>query len=253
MYISVVVLSYNEEKNIIRVLKNIQDTVVSKYPSTEIIVIDDSSDRTPAILETQKHRMKNLVVLHRENKKGLGSAMKEGFRLARGDIVIVTMGDLSDDAKVMLSMVEKIEEGYDIACASRFVPGGGMVNYPALKLMANRFYNLTFSALFSLGIRDMTNAFRAYRKEVVKKMQLESNGFEITAEIILKAKLFDFSMAEVPSVWYGRTSGESKLGSFKISPKSLFSELPKIGWRYGKIAAIVYWKFIKKKLGIWHA
>lgn len=81
------------------------------------------------------------------------------------------------------------EEGYDVVCGSRFVEGGSVENYPLIKLIINRFWNNVFAFLFKLNVKDISNAFKAYRKEVIAKTKPKSKGFEITAEIVLKARI----------------------------------------------------------------
>jgi len=129
------------------------------------------------------------------------------------------MGDLSDDPEDIPKLVRKIEEGYDVVYGSRFIKGGFTEGYPRLKLIANRLFNNVVRLLFGIKHKDITNAFKAYRKEVLEEIgNLEAEGFDLTIEIPLKAHILGFRSTEVPVNWYGRRKGEAKL---KLSRNAL--------------------------------
>jgi hypothetical protein len=153
-------------------------------------------------------------VVHRRDTPGFGNAVKAGLAVASNEVVVPVMGDLSDDPEDIIRLVEKISEGYDIAYGSRFVDGGKLYGYPWQKLIANRLFNNSLRLAFGLPHRDVTNAFKAYRKEVLDEIgvaNLESSGFDLTIELALKAHIAGFSSTEVPVSWYDRTAGEAKL------------------------------------------
>jgi uncharacterized protein (TIRG00374 family) len=215
--ISIVVPAHNEEDNIPSLLAELLP-VLENHAQTQdydlIIVNDNSTDRTPDILEELATKNPRIRPVHRHANPGFGNAVKEGLRNATGDIIIPVMGDLSDDPEDIPKLVAKIEEGYDIAYGSRFIEGGGTDGYPPLKLISNRFFNNTVRLLFGIRHKDITNAFKAYRKEVLEAIgidNLEASGFDLTVEIPLKAHIMGFSSAEVPVMWYGRKRGIAKL------------------------------------------
>ena len=124
------------------------------------------------------------------------------------------MGDLSDDPEDIPKLVKKIEEGYDIAYGSRFIEGGSLSEYPRRKMIANRVFNNFTRFLFGIPHKDVTNAFKAYRRDVIESIgikNLESSGFDLTLEIPLKAYIDGFLSVEVPVHWYNREAGEAKL------------------------------------------
>jgi dolichol-phosphate mannosyltransferase len=105
-----------------------------------------------------------------------------------------------------------LKDGYDCAFGSRFVPGAKVHDYPAFKLLVNRFVNFGIRVLFRHGYNDTTNAFKAYRREVIESVQpLLSNHFNLTVELPLKAIIRGFSYATVPISWTNRAEGVSKL------------------------------------------
>lgn len=215
--ISIVVPAHNEEENLPNLLDELLP-VLDRHEETRdyelVIVNDNSTDRTPEIIETLAGLNPKIKPVHRHSTPGFGNAIKEGFRNASGDIIVPVMGDLSDDPEDIVKLVRKIKEGYDIAYGSRFVEGGSTDGYPPAKMIANRSFNNLVRLLFGLKHKDITNAFKAYRKEVLESIgidNLEATGFDLTVEIPLKAHIMGFTSAEVPVTWHGRLRGEAKL------------------------------------------
>jgi dolichol-phosphate mannosyltransferase len=158
------------------------------------------------------------------------------------------MGDLSDDPEDIIKLVNKIEEGFDVVCGSRFIKGGKATDYPVIKLIAHRSYNKFFAFIFGLDLEDLSNAFKAYRRVIFNSILIESDGFEFGVEVLLKAHILGFKIAEVPVRWFNRRAGMSKLGAFSPTLGFIFTGLPKIGWTYGKLASKLYAKYIFSKL-----
>lgn len=234
MKVSIIIPAHNEENNIEKIIKDING--ILKNIKNEIIVVNDcSTDKTAEILK--KIKLKNLKVVNRAPPNGFGRAIRSGFEAASGDIIITVMADFSDDPNDILKLIKKIEEGYDVVCGSRFINDSYVDGYPFIKLLANRIYNRIFGLMFFSNIKDISNGFKAYRKEVIKKTSPKSDNFEITSEVVLKAIIEGYKIGEVPVSWFGRKSGRSK-----------FIFLPKSGWQYGKLASKLWFKFLLKKL-----
>jgi len=254
MKISIIVPAHNEERVIENTLNKIYDIMRRTKYSYEIIVVDDNSDdNTGQIIENLSKKIKTIKPVHKKAKRcgptGLGSAIKFGLKHSSGNIVIPFMGDLSDDPKDIVKLIDKATEGYDVVCGSRFIKGGKIIGYPKIKMISNRAYNRFFAFLFRLNVKDISNAFKAYRREVFKSINLESDGFEITSEIVLKAHVNKHRITEVPVSWHSRSKGgKSKLGSF-VSPKFIFLKLPRIGFSYGMLSLGLWFKFVKNRLG----
>lgn len=253
MKISIIIPAHNEEKIIGTTINKLYSIIRrSKYPYEIIAVDDNSNDSTGKIIENLSKKIKTIKPAHKKAKKagptGLGSAIKYGLKHSSGDIVIPFMGDLSDDPKDVLKLIDKIMDGYDIVCGSRFIKGGKIIDYPKVKMISNRLYNRLFAFLFQLKVKDISNAFKAYRREIFKTIKPESDGFEITSEIVLKAHINKYKIAEVPVSWHDRGKmGKSKLGSF-VSPKFIFFKLPRIGFSYGMLSLKLWFEFIKSRL-----
>jgi uncharacterized protein (TIRG00374 family) len=214
--ISIVVPARNEEENLIVLLDELLP-VLEQHVDTQdfelIIVNDNSTDRTPAIIDELSARNPRIKAVHRRSSPGFGNAVREGFKNAAGDIIIPVMSDLSDDPQDIPKLVRKIEEGYDIAYGSRFIEGGATKGYPHAKMIANRAFNNMARLLFGIKHKDITNTFKAFRKEVLEGIgidNLKANGFDIALELPLKAHIMGFKSVEVPVVWHGRMRDDAK-------------------------------------------
>jgi dolichol-phosphate mannosyltransferase len=154
---------------------------------------------------------------------GFGFAVRAGLDAYTGDAVAIVMADGSDDALDLVAYYRLLEAGYECAFGSRFIRGGGAKDYPRLKLAINRIVNSAIRALFRHGYNDTTNAFKAYRREVIDSVQpLLSNHFNLTVEIPLKAVIRGHSYAVVPIRWRNRAEGESKLRLQEMGSRYLF-------------------------------
>ena len=148
------------------------------------------------------------VVVYRINQRGFGSALREGFDRSTGDILVPFMGDESDDPEAILSMVRKIEEGFDVVAGSRYMKGGGIVGDTA-KQRLSRIYSTLVRLLGGVKIHDVSNAFKAYRRSVVEGIDTEADSFDISVELTVKAAQAGFRIGEVPTVWTNRQMGSS--------------------------------------------
>lgn len=251
MKFSVIVPAHNEEaiigKTIAELIK-----AVKNYDCEIIAINDNSNDSTGKILESLSKKYKRLKVLHKlafkQGPTGLGTVLIFGFKSAKGKILVPFMGDLSDNPDDIVKLVKKVEEGYDVVCGSRFIKGGKIKDYPLIKLIMNRLWNNLFAFLFRMKVKDISNAFKAYKKEVIDKTKPKSKGFEITAEVVLKAYIMGLKITEVPVSWSGRKRGygESKFGSF--TSKILLVQIPRIGYSYGMLALKLWFKFLFKSV-----
>jgi len=250
MKITVLIPAHNEEKNIRTIIERTNTVLKKCRYNHEIIAIDDNSDdETGKILDKLAKKNKRLKIIHKKNPStgpsGLGSALIAGFKECSGDVIIPLMGDLSDNPSDIPKFVEKINEGYDVVCGSRFIKGAYLKDYPKTKFLINRLWNKVFSFLFRLGIKDISNAFKTYRKEVIIKTKPKSKGFDITAEIVLKAHILNFKITEIPVSWHGRIGGKSKFGSFSFF--YTVTKVPKIGYQYGMLALRLWFKFLSRE------
>jgi dolichol-phosphate mannosyltransferase len=222
--VSVVVPAHNEAETIGPTVSAISDALEASGRDYEALVIDDgSTDATGAVVGALAEHNPRIRCVRSRYPNGFGFAVRAGLECFQGDAVAIMMGDGSDDPQDMLRYFELIEEGYDCAFGSRFMAGGRVHDYPRLKLVLNRIVNLAIRALFGHGYDDTTNAFKAYRREVIQTVQpLLSHHFNLTVELPLKAVVRGHSYGIVPISWTNRTAGESKLGLKEMGSRYLY-------------------------------
>ena len=214
MNLSVVIPAYNEEQNIGRCLEELRHVLRDKYhiPYEIIVVNDNSTDGTEDVIRAEMERDPAVRLLNRTPPGGFGRAVRAGVEAVGGDVVVIYMADLSDDPEDVVAYYRKIGEGYDCVYGSRFVRGAAVENYPRLKRVVNRVVNTCVRLLFWTRFNDLTNAFKAYRTDVVRDCgPYRSCHFNITLEMSLGALIRRYNIAQVPIRWYGRTWGSSKL------------------------------------------
>lgn len=216
--LSIIVPTFNEGPNITKVLGDIIDNLKDLGRSWEIIVVDDSSDSTYDILREKTSNEPKIRIIHREKERGFASAIRVGLENSKGAIVSIIMGDGSDDPRFISEFLAKIDEGYDIVIGSRFIAGSKVTGYPFWKYFANRTFNLVVKFLFNLKTNDLSTSFKAYRRRVIERITTESDGFEVSPELTLKAIRAGYKYCEVPVTWDGRKFGEAK---FRVTSSAM--------------------------------
>ena len=230
MKLSVVIPAHDEASVIGPTVEGVAAALDATGRDHEIIVVDDAStDGTGAVAAALAERNPRIRLLRSPNPAGFGFAVRAGLDVYEGDAVAIVMADGSDDPADLVRYAELLDEGYDCVFGSRFAPGGRVRSYPRFKLVINRIVNVGIRALFRHGYDDTTNAFKAYRREVVESVQpLVSNHFNLTVELPLKAIVRGHSYAITPIGWSNRQAGESKLA------------LREMGSRYTYIVLLVW-------------
>ena len=211
--LSVVIPARNEEGCIAATLEHLQLELLHHKVPHEIVVVDDgSSDRTWQILEELKLRLPNLVATQNTGLHGFGRAVIWGLNRSRGDAVVIMMADESDDVRDVVRYWTVLNEGYDCVFGSRFVRGGGVIDYPRLKLFLNRIANKSLQLFFRIEHNDITNAFKGYRKTTIDGCRpLRAPHFNLTVEIPLKAVVRGYTWKSLPITWRNRRTGDAKL------------------------------------------
>jgi dolichol-phosphate mannosyltransferase len=227
--LSVVIPAYNEEGTIAATVDDLQKALaLAKIPYEIIVVNDNSTDGTDVILESIAQRDPRIRMLDRRPPGGFGRAIRTGLDAVSGDFVVVYMADYSDHPKDVLAYYRKLEEGYDCVFGSRFVKGSHVENYPWLKLLVNRIVNKVIQWLFWCRFNDLTNAFKAYRADVIREAgPFRASHFNITIEMSLSALIRKYHIVQIPISWSGRTSGVSKLRMVEMGRRYL-STLAKV-------------------------
>lgn len=224
MKLSVVIPAHNEQDCIAATVTELTRTLAGERIDYEIVVVDDgSADRTAEEVARLAEEDERVRCVRSPYRNGFGFAVRAGLEQYTGDAVAIVMADGSDSPADLLSYHRLLCSGYDCAFGSRFMAGGSTQDYPRLKLIVNRIVNLGIRLAFGHGYNDTTNAFKAYRREVINNIQpLISHHFNLTVEIPLKAIVRGHSYAITPIGWRNRATGVSKLRLNEMGSRYLF-------------------------------
>ncbi|HEX3999091.1 MAG TPA: glycosyltransferase family 2 protein [Pirellulales bacterium] len=227
--LSVVIPAYNEDGTIAATVEDLRSALVEEGIPFEIIVVNDNStDSTAAVVEAIAVCEPRVRMLHRRPPGGFGRAIRTGLDAVSGDFVVIYMADYSDHPADVIAYYRKLEEGYDCVFGSRFIKGSHVENYPWMKLVVNRIVNKMIQWLFWCRFNDLTNAFKAYRAEVIRAAgPFRASHFNITIEMSLSALIRKYHIVQIPISWSGRTAGVSKLKMVEMGRRYL-STLAKV-------------------------
>ena len=207
--LSIVVPTYNEAGNIQRLVERVSKALDGT--AFELIVVDDSTDGTEQILKGMAREMSFLRVIHRTDRRGLASAVTEGFALAAGDVVCVLDADLQHPPEAVPALVDALRRtAADLAIASRYVPGGGYAFPPSRRVVSSVATAMSRIALRrARRVADPISGFFAFRKSVLDGVDLQPIGYKILLEILVRGRIA--CVVEVPYRFEARGAGESKL------------------------------------------
>jgi dolichol-phosphate mannosyltransferase len=222
--LSVVIPARDEEGCVASTVEHLHLELGLHEVPHEIVVVDDgSTDRTWSILQELCRRVPELVPTQNPGPHGIGRAIAPGLDRATGDAVAVMMADESDDCRDAVRYWRTLNEGWECVFGSRFVPGGGVIDYPWTKYRLNRLANLFIRLLFGIPLNDTTNAFKAYRATAIRGCQpLIAPHFNILVELPLKCIVRGYSWTVVPITWRNRRTGTAKLRIKEMGSRYLF-------------------------------
>ncbi len=208
--ISVIVPTYNEAGSLRHLVPRLAAALVMH--SWELIVVDDGSPDGTADLAESYADVHPVCVVRRPGKAGLASAVVAGFAQARGDVLVVMDADLSHPPEAVPRLAAAIEEGSDLAVASRYVAGGGTEDWPLRRRIVSRAACLMGNVL--VPIRDSTSGFFAIRRSALDGVKLNPIGFKIGFEVMARARYR--RAVEIPYVFRDRELGRSKFGRREV-------------------------------------
>jgi dolichol-phosphate mannosyltransferase len=222
--LSIVIPAHNEEECICSTIEHLHLELCLREIPHEIVVVDDgSTDQSLELLQGLSNIRPELKVIQNKGPNGFGRAIICGLNHITGDAVVIMMADESDDCRDVICYWQELNKGYDCVFGSRFVKGGGTIDYPLIKLFINRIANTLLRIFFRIKLNDTTNAFKAYRREVISGCRpLISHHFNLTVELPLKAIVRGYSWTMIPITWRNRRTGLAKLKIKEMGSRYLF-------------------------------
>ncbi len=217
--LDIVIPVFNEGRNIVTTLAALSKSLST--PARVLICYDHADDDTlPAIRGNPQQGL--AVELIRNSGRGAHSAVMTGFAASRAPFVLMYPADDDYNAPMLDRMVALARGGCDIVCASRFMPGGGMVGCPPLKAALVRVANFTLHHFARLPTTDASNGFRLFSRRVIERIAVESDqGFCYSIELLVKAHRLGWRIGEVPAQWYQRRHGASRFQVLRWLPAYL--------------------------------
>lgn len=213
MKISVIIPAHNEEGCLLATVRGLEAALDIEH---EIVVVDDhSSDKTADVSRALSREFTVVKLVENKRQGGFANALKAGFEASEGECVVCVMADLCDNPATIIKMSDKIKEGFDVVCGSRYMPGGEKIGGPKLKTFFSKVFGLSLFFLIAIPTRDIANSFKMYRRDVLGAIRIGSKGFEISVELPLKAFFSGYKITEVPTTWVDRKSGRSKFNAIK--------------------------------------
>jgi dolichol-phosphate mannosyltransferase len=220
--------TYNEREN----LQAITEAVLTSDPRLEVLIVDDNSpDGTGDLADRLAAGDERIHVLHRPQKQGLGRAYLDAFRwaLSRPYQYLLEMdADFSHHPKYLPQLLNEAERGTDLVLGSRYVPGGGTLNWGRVRQMISRGGSLYARIALGIPIRDLTGGFKCFRRGVLESIDLDavrSNGYAFQIELTYRALQKGFRVKEVPIVFEDRRVGQSKMS------RTIFFEALMMVWK----------------------
>ncbi len=233
--ISIIIPTYNESKNIINILHSIEKIIPNNILTQAIVVDDNSPDGTGKIVEDYLKNFKKITnytieIIHRKAKDGLGSAILKGIQHATGDTIVVMDSDFSHPPQIIPKLIESVKKyQYDIAVASRYIKGGKIQGWPLKRKIMSKFATLIAKKGLGINTKDPMSGFFAFKKNIIKGLNIDAIGYKILLEILVKTK--DVTIKEIPYTFQNRELGSSKLGLKTIL--DYYKSVWKL-YRYGK-------------------
>jgi dolichol-phosphate mannosyltransferase len=212
--VSVVIPCHNEEMNIEPLVTNLRD-LFGEYIHEIIPVDDNSTDNTAAVIRKIAAEDSRIKPVFRSPPNGVGRAIGDGYRVATGLYILSMDCDFQHLLPEVRDLFDAAAEGYDVAVGSRFSRHSVLLNYPFLKIIANRGFHLLAQVVLGRRFRDVTNNLKLIRRTVVEQLQLMEPGFAVNAETGLQPLLMGYNTKEVPISWINRMP-DMGMSSFRL-------------------------------------
>jgi len=219
-YSTVIIPAYNEGANILKTISALSSLYNSSIDV--IVVVDFAEDRTISFFNKIDEKPESYKIVVQSYGAGPANAIRFGIDQANTECVVVMMADGSDDVRAIQELSNLVNRGVAVACASRYMSGGQQIGGPRFKRFLSKTAGRIVYSLAGVGTHDPTNSFKAYSKNMVQQVGIESrSGFELGIELVSKAHRLRLPIAEIPTIWLDRTDGSSRFLLTKWAPKYL--------------------------------
>ena len=220
--LTIVIPVYNEQDTVTELVASVQ-AVEIPYQK-EILLIDDAStDGTSKVLEELCAQHDNVILRRHETNQGKGAALRTGFALATGDVVLIQDADLEYDPEEYPQLLAPILQGHaDVVFGSRFLGGGQHRVVFFWHYVGNKLLTMLSNMMTNLNLTDMEVCYKVFRKEVLDAISLQENRFGFEVEITAKVARGGWRIYEVPISYYGRTYTDGKKITWKDGVAALF-------------------------------
>ena len=220
MKLDIIIPIYNEDENIVRLLKALEDEVVCNF--RVLLCYDSESDKTLKYVKKSSVINKEILLI-RNPKQGPNSAIIEGINSSKAEIILIYMADDFNNIKLINNMINLIERGNDLVIPSRFIPGGNMLGANKIKKMITIAGSYLIYYLARIPFKDCTNAFKMFSANLKDKIKLDSTtGFTFAMELTTKSYLSNLKIIEIPSIWIENKNRKSNFKIFKWLPYYIY-------------------------------
>ena len=220
MKLDIIIPVYNEDENIVRLLKALEDEISCNFRI--LICYDKDNDATLKHIKTNSTITKEILLIKNPNQ-GPNSAIIEGVNSSKAEIILVYMADDFENIKLINKMVTLIESGNELVIPSRFIQGGKMLGAKKMKKMITIIGSLLIYYFARIPFKDCTNAFKMFSASLKDKIKLDSTkGFTFALELTTKSYLSNFKIIEIPSVWIETKDRKSNFKIYKWLPYYIY-------------------------------
>ena len=220
MKLDIIIPIYNEDENIVRLLKALEDAIVCNF--RVLLCYDSESDKTLKYVKKSSVINKEILLI-RNPKQGPNSAIIEGINSSKAEIILIYMADDFENVKLINNMVNLIERENDLVIPSRFIPGGNMLGAKKIKKMITIIGSYLIYYIARIPFKDCTNAFKMFSASLKNKIKLDSTtGFTFAMELTTKSYLLNLKIIEIPSIWIETKNRKSNFKVFKWLPYYIY-------------------------------
>ena len=218
--LDIIIPVYNEDENIIRLLKALENKILCNFRI--LICYDSDNDKTLKLIKNNRVIDKELLFI-KNPKQGPNSAIIQGINSSQAEIILVYMADDFENIKIINNMIKLIEQGNDLVIPSRFISEGKMIGGKKIKEKITIIGSYLIYYVAGIPYKDCTNAFKMFSKNLKEKINLDSTvGFTFALELTAKAYFLKLKITEIPSIWIETKNRKSNFKMFKWLPYYIY-------------------------------